>query len=385
MKQKIISFLELIKDEVYSLSKFLYSHPEASFKEYDACNYILTLLKDHNFRLENKFCDIPTAFYAEYGSGYPRICYVCNYDASPLGAHTTGHNLVTAMSYAAAVSLSKVLNQVPGTIILLGCPGESLSGSIVTMAKQGVFKNIDVVLMAHPDIKTFQSGKSMAIIPLKFTYSNTSIPEFNNIQSWSPLNAVLHTLNCFNLISTNSSAKCFNIDRVHIDSTPDPYASPYSISCQFYIRSNKMQTCAEVEKVARQAFENTKSIMKLEGDICLHELPYDELLTNSNLSRLFSHNLKESGIINIDEPKDSISGLGIGIVSHLVPCIQPYISIVEDDSIKYSSMEFAKATISRFAMDQVMKASQALATTGLDLIQNDVLLTEAKSELYDNI
>lgn len=385
MKQKIITYLDIIKDEVYSLSKFLYSHPEASFKEYNACNYILTLLKNYNFQLKNEFCNIPTAFYAEYGSGYPRICYICNYDASPLGCHATGHNLISSMSYAAAVSLSKVLDKTSGTIILLGCPGEALSGSIVTMAKQGVFKNIDAVLMAHPDIKTYQSGKSMAIIPLKFTYSNTKSPEFNNIQSWSPLNAVLHTLNSFNLLTTNSSVESFNIDRVHIDSTLDPYSSPYSVSCQFYIRSNKMETCTKVEKVVRQTFENTRSIMNLEGDICLHELPYNEILTNLSLSRLFSHNLKESGIINIDEPKNSISGLGIGIVSHLVPCIQPYISIVQDPSIKYSTLEFAKATISSFAINQVMKASQALALTGLDLIQNDILLTEAKKELYKNI
>jgi len=385
MRQKIISFLDSIKDEVYSLSKFLYSHPEQSFKEYNACDYILTLLKKHDFRTKNQFCDIPTAFYAEYGNGYPRICYICNYDASPLGPHTVGHNLVSAMSYAAAVSLSKVLDQVSGTVILLGCPGEALSGSIVTMAKQGVFKNIDIVLMAHPDVKTYQSGKSMAIIPLKFTFSETKVPDFNNIQSWSPLNAVLHTLNSFNLMTTNLSIEAFNIDRVHIESTLDPYSSPYSISCQLYIRSNKMKTCIEIEKVVRATFENTKNITNLEGNICLHELPYDELLTNSNLSRLFSHNLKESGIIDIDEPKNNISGLGIGIVSHIVPCIQPYISIVDDPLIKYSTIEFAEATISKFAIDQVMKASQSLAITGLDLIQNDVLLTDAKKELYKNI
>lgn len=385
MKQTIISYLDSIKDEVYSLSKFLYSNPEQSFKEYNACDYIITLLKKHNFRIEKNFCDIPTAFYAEYGSGYPKICYVCNYDASPLGAHTSGHNLITAMSYAASVSLSKVIDQVSGTIILLGCPGESLSGSIVTMAKQGVFKNIDVVLMAHPDTKNYQSGKSMAIIPLKFTFSDTKVPDYNNVQSWSPLNGVLHTLNVFNLMTTNLSIDPFNIDRVRIESTLDPYSSPYSISCELYIRSNKMKTCLEVEKVIRDTFENTRSIMNLEGNICLHELPYDELLTNSNLSRLFSHNLKESGIINIDEPKNNISGLGIGIVSHIVACIQPYISIIEDPTIRYSTIDFANATVSKFAIDQVIKASQALAITGLDLIQNDVLLIEAKKELYQHI
>ncbi|ETJ24981.1 Amidohydrolase, partial [human gut metagenome] len=79
-----------------------------------------------------------------------------------------------------------------------------------------------------------------------------------------------------------------------------------------------------------------------------------ELITNRTLNRLFSHNLKENGIIHINPPKDIYAGLSIGDVSHTVPSIHPYISVLseENQNIKYGSLEFAQNTTSEFALKQ---------------------------------
>ena len=114
----------------------------------------------------------------------------------------------------------------------------------------------------------------------------------------------------------------------------------------------------------------------------LYESPNKELITNRTLNRLFSHNLKESGIIKIDSVRDVYAGLSIGDVSHKVPCIHPYISIVDDSSIKYGSVEFAKATLSPFALKQCNMTASALALTAIDLIENESLLNEIKSEFF---
>lgn len=114
-------------------------------------------------------------------------------------------------------------------------------------------------------------------------------------------------------------------------------------------------------------------------------LPYDEIIPNTTLSRIFSHNLKEVGIIDIGDAKNSLAGISIGTVSHVVPCIHPYISITDDKSIKYSSLEFAKATVSNYAKDTILKAASALAMTGLDLLEKESLLQEVKSEFYKNV
>ena len=47
---------------------------------------------------KEKFLDLDTAFYAKKGNGYPKICFLCEYDAiKSKGGHITGHNLLTTI------------------------------------------------------------------------------------------------------------------------------------------------------------------------------------------------------------------------------------------------------------------------------------------------
>ena len=68
-----------------------------------------------------------------------------------------------------------------------------------------------------------------------------------------------------------------------------------------------------------------------------------------------------------------------------MPVIHPYISITEDNTIKYGTKEFRDATITDYAYEQYKKSALALAFTGLDLLTNEVLLREVKKEFFDNI
>lgn len=384
MKQTIVTYLSSIKDTIFNISKFLYDNPEESFSEYKAHDYIVKILKDNDFKVKEHYLDIPTAFYAEYGSGHPKICYICEYDALESFGHVAGHNLISSTSIGAALSLSKVISKVGGSIIVLGCPGEFLGSSKITMVKQGTFEDIDTVLMAHPDVITAESGSSKAVVPIKINYRSTDGFLYRKPKSLSALDACLFTFNTLSLISKGFETDS-SIDGVVLKGGDSPYLLPSSTESKFYIRSENVKAACNIEKKVRELVKTTSLLMDVEGDCCLYEPPYDELISNKNLSRIFSHNLKESGIINIDSPKNSNSGLSLGSVSQVVPCIHPYISIIEDTSIKYGSSEFAKATISSFAQDKIIKTAQALAITGLDLIENESLLGQVKSEFYSAI
>lgn len=382
MKQEIITYLSTIKDDVLNLSKFLYENPEESFHEYKAHDYIVDMLKKNAFDVIEHYLNIPTAFYAKYGTGHPKICYICEYDAVKNLGHVVGHNLISAMSIAASLSLSKVISKIGGSVIVVGCPGEFLGSSKVTMAKQGTFNDIDVVLMAHPDLATAESGSSMAIIPIKINYKSKSGFTYRKSQNYTALDACLFTFNTLSLLSKGFEENC-TIDGVILKGGDSPYLLPSETESKFYIRCPKMYTACEIEKKIRELVKTTGYLMNIDYDICLYELPYDELIPNKNLSRVFSHNLKESGIIDIEPAKDTNSGLSLGTVSHIVPCIHPYICISEDKNIEYSSTEFSNASISYFAQNRIIKVSQALALTGLDLIENKSLLNQIKKEFFD--
>lgn len=379
MKQKIVTYLSTIKEEIFNLSKFLYDNPETSFSEEKACTYIAKMLKDHGFQVEEHYMQIPTAFYAQCGSGHPKICFLCEYDALSNDGHIFGRNLVSAMSLAAGISLGNATKSIAGSIIILGCPGESIGGAKVTMAKQGSFNDIDVALMAHPDTMNYESGTSMAILPLSIIFRSKEVTYSGKCDQYSALDACIFTYNTLNMLLKGFEKGC-TIDNLFINgSSPSNSLSSFS-ELRFYIRAPKIKQAEKIQKTVIDFIKLIANTMEFQYETSIYELPYEELITNNVLSRIFEHNLKESGLINIEGVKNNTSGLSIGTVSHLIPCIHPYINIVEDTSVTCPSKEFAQASISQYALDKVMKAAQALAMTGLDLIEKEELLNEVKSD-----
>ena len=110
-------------------------------------------------------------------------------------------------------------------------------------------------------------------------------------------------------------------------------------------------------------------------------MPSQELLTNKSLSRIFTHNLKECGIIDITCCKNSSYGLGIGAISHTTPCIYPSICITENPLRRCPSPLFALETQTDFCKKNMIKAVEALAITGLDIIEKQDLIKEIRLEL----
>ncbi|MDZ4956822.1 M20 family peptidase [Clostridium perfringens] len=378
MKQEVISYLSTEKEALFNLCKFLHDNPEDSYKEYDACKYICNFLRDRDFDVREKFLDLDTAFYAKKGNGYPKICFLCEYDAiKSKGGHITGHNLLTTISITSALGLSKVIEKSGGTVILIGCPGEYLGGTKSTYVRQGIFDDIDVVLTAHPDIVTSESGTSKAIIPLKVTFKGHDGLSFLDFDSFTSLDGTMLTFNVINALSKGFCKKA-NIHTILSQGGVTPLLRPVESEGKLYIRAESTKTAKCIENKIRNLVACISDTMNLESCVELYEPPNEELLSNQILNRLYSHNLKENGIINIGKPRDIDAGLSLGTVSHKVPCIHPYINIVDNVNIDYGTKEFADATISSFAQEQALSASYALISTALDLIESDFLLSEVK-------
>lgn len=378
MRQEVISYLSTEKEALFNLCKFLHDNPEDSYKEYDACKYICNFLRDRYFDVREKFLDLDTAFYAKKGNGYPKICFLCEYDAiKSKGGHITGHNLLTTISITSALGLSKVIEKSGGTVILIGCPGEYLGGTKSTYVRQGIFDDIDVVLTAHPDIVTSESGTSKAIIPLKVTFKGHDGLSFLDFDSFTSLDGTMLTFNVINALSKGFCKKA-NIHTILSQGGVTPLLRPVESEGKLYIRAESTKTAKCIENKIRNLVACISDTMNLESCVELYEPPNEELLSNQVLNRLYSHNLKENGIINIGKPRDIDAGLSLGTVSHKVPCIHPYINIVDNVNIDYGTKEFADATISSFAQEQALSASYALISTALDLIESDFLLSEVK-------
>ena len=384
MKQEIISFISTCKDDLKNLATYLYENPETSYNEYNSSKYICDMIAKYDFNITEKFLDIDNAFLAQKGSGYPKICFLCEYDAIEDAGHITGHNLVTTISVGAAIGLSKVIDKIGGSAILIGCPGEYLGGTKGTMVRQGIFEDIDVVMVAHPDTETCESGSSSAIVPLGLEFIGDKKLSFLNKKCYTPLDATLLTLNILESIKKGFPDN-LEITSIISNGGSTPLFLPSKSEIKFYIRALNTQLAEFGDNKIRTIADHVTELTDIKHKFFFYECPNKELITNRTLNRLFSHNLKENGIIHINPHKDIYAGLSIGDVSHVVPTIHPYISIIGDKDIPYGSCEFAKATISEFALKQCLMASTALAHTAVDLITNENLLKEVKSEFYTSI
>lgn len=361
-----------IHKELCEISDFIYHNPELGNEEYKAVEKLTSFLQEHDFEIETEFLGIKTAFRATYDSNKegPTIGYLCEYDALPEIGHGCGHNMIGAMSAGAGVILSKVLDDIGGKIIVYGTPAEETNGAKVIFAEQGVFNELDVAMMVHPSDKTIESGTSMALYPLQFTYTGKTAHSASCPQDGiNALNSVIQLFNGIDALRQHVTPDV----RIHGIITNGGVAAnivPDKAIAQFYFRASTKEilddVLVKVKNIAKGAALMTGS--KLE--MTRYELPNDNLKTNKSLSEAFSKNLRALGIKDIYEAKDTGSS-DIGNVSHKTPTIHPYIGI-SNCSVTGHSVNMADVTITPFAHERLLIGTLALAYTGYDVLVNKV-------------
>lgn len=365
-----------IHKELCEISDFIYQNPELGNEEYKAVEKLTSFLQEHNFEIETEFLGIKTAFRATYDSNKegPTIGYLCEYDALPEIGHGCGHNMIGAMSAGAGIILSKVLNEIGGKIIVYGTPAEETNGAKVIFAEQGVFDELDVAMMVHPSDKTIESGTSMALYPLQFTYTGKTAHAASCPQDGiNALNSVIQLFNGIDALRQHVTPDV----RIHGIITNGGVAAnivPDKAVAQFYFRASTKEILDDVLVKAKNIAQGAALMTGSKLEITRYELPNDNLKTNKSLSEAFSKNLRKLGIKDIYAPKDTGSS-DIGNVSHKTPTIHPYIGI-SNCNVTGHSVNMADATITPFAHERLLIGTLALAYTGYDVLMSKVNLND---------
>jgi amidohydrolase len=374
MKEILFNEGQKIKDRLAEISEYIYHNPELGNQEFKAVEILTSFLEEHHFTVEKEFLNIKTAFRATFDSKKegPTIGYLCEYDALPEIGHGCGHNMIGPMSAGAGVLLSKIVDEVGGRIIVYGTPAEETDGAKVILAENGVFDELDVAMMAHPASETIRSGDTIALYPLQFTYKGkTAHAAASPHEGINALNSVIQLFNGIDALRQHVTPDV----RMHGIITSGGVAAnivPDEAVAQFYFRAATKETLEDVvekvKKIAEGAALMTGATLSMER----YELPYDNLVTNENLSEAFNENLRMLGITEIKEKKSAGSS-DIGNVSHITPTIHPYIGI-SDCHITGHSRELADATITPLGHERLLVGTLALAYTGYDVLMNKVNL-----------
>ncbi len=171
----------------------IWGFAEVSFKETKSAGLLQNTLSDAGFKVEAGVAGMPTAFVASYGSGKPVIGILAEFDALPglsqeanpekkviegmLAGHGCGHHLFGTASVAAAIEIKKLMDEkkIQGTIKLYGTPAEEDGSGKVYMVRDGLMKDVDVMLEWHPGAANkVQYGSTLAIVSVKFRFHGLS-------------------------------------------------------------------------------------------------------------------------------------------------------------------------------------------------------------------
>lgn len=381
MKERIKQEVERHLDHLFDISKSLYEHPEMGNEEHFACKTLTDELHQQGFAVEQNICGLETAFRAVYDSGKPgaSVAFFCEYDALPAVGHGCGHNLIATMSLGAAIGLKSVLHEIGGKIYVFGTPAEETCGSKVQMSEEGVFDNITVGMMTHPNPVTEESGTSKALYSLKVQYRGrtahaAAAPE----KGINALDAIILLFNSINALRQHVT-KDIMFHGIISAGGDAPNVVPDFAEAKFYIRAankkNLMEAVKRVEECAHGAEKMTGATVTMSK----FEDPYDDMRTNQTLSKVYNQNLLSLGEAEIRSASASIGSIDMGSVSYIIPSIHPWLGFGDEELILHSR-EFADRTITEEGKQMIFKAAAAMAMTGADVIQSSELQKEIAEE-----
>lgn len=380
--ERIQQIVKELRPELQGLSEYIYDHPELGHEEFLSSRAHVECLKTHGFEVEYPYLNIDTAFRAIYKGQKegPTIAYLSEYDALPGIGHGCGHNLLGATDTGAGITLSKLVDEIGGTVVVLGTPAEETSGEKVTMAESGTFDEVDVAFCTHPSNGYFVSGTSMAMEAIEFRfYGKTAHAAAAPFEGKNALDACL---NFFNNVSTLRQ-QLHPTARVHgviKDGGEAANVIPDYTRAEFYVRALDLPYLNELrEKVIQCAQAGALAAgCKMEWDY--YEASYHNMITNQTLSNLYNENMKKLGIeMKVDE-RDSMGSMDMGNVSQVVPAINPYFEITNGAEISAHTVEFRECTKTEEAYQAMEKTIEGLTKTASDLINDPEKLQKVKQE-----
>jgi len=314
-----IVYLDEQRDELFSMARDIWEHPQLGFEETYAAERIAGALQQAGFRILKPVAGIATAFIAEWGSGGPIVGLLGEYDALPAlsqkvcalrepvvsGApgHACGHNLlgVGAMGAALAAKRYMQIHGVRGTVRYFGCPAEETLMGKVFMAREGLFDDLDAMLTWHPMYaNTVWAASSAALNSFKLSFHGRSAHAASSPEAGrSALDAVMLTDVGINYLREHVISDA----RIHCVVTHGgkaPNIVPDYAQSWYYVRAPRRsqveQIYERVLNVARGAALMTDTEFEVELVAACHEY-----LPNETLQGALLRNMRMVGPPPFDE------------------------------------------------------------------------------------
>lgn len=378
-KEKLMKSLEAMRPRLIEISDFIHANPELGRQEFKASKLLEDELEQAGFTVERGAAGLPTAFVAEYApnKGGPVIGIVAEYDALPEIGHGCGHNIIATTALGAALALKPMMDEIKGTLRVIGTPAEDTTSDKVIMIDKGIFDDVDFAFQVHPNDRTMGGMKFLALHKVDVIFHGVSshasrAPE----KGVSALDALLLTFNAVEFLREHvkkevSIAYIVTAGGTAANSVPD-YASAH-----FVIRSKDRIYLKEVvERVyncARGAALATGATLELQPQVWL-----DDNLQVPTLDQLFEDNAMLGGAKQ-KAGQETMASSDFCNVTTRLPAARLDLAFAPLGTSTHSK-GFAEAGNQEMAHDAVITGAFAMAATAYDLFTQPALAKQVKEE-----
>jgi aminobenzoyl-glutamate utilization protein B len=427
-KKTALDLVDKQRTDLVAVSDTIWELAETALKEEQSAKVLADYAAAKGFTIERGVAGLPTAFVASYGSGRPVIAIMGEYDALPgisqkasavkeplkpgAGGHGCGHNLFGAASLGAAVAIKEMIaaGTLKGTVRFLATPAEESIGGKIFMIRDGIFKDVDAVLVWHPadETKVDNEGGQANVqffVEFKGHTAHAAADPWNGRSATDAIEAFTHGVNLLREHVKPTVRMHYTVQRAG----DAPNVIPDYARILTWVRDSRRQgvdeVFARVQEIARGAaliagVEHTLTIQTGYTDFNILESGNKLLHENLTLVGEPSYTAEEQayakalqkatgkaelGMVATLQPitpiaKDPPGGSSdVGDVSWVAPTLHFSVATAPKD-VPWHAWPVVASSRMSIGYKGMMRASQVLAASAVDLFADAAKLDAIKKE-----
>jgi amidohydrolase len=386
LREQVTAAVRAHHDDLVALSRDLHANPEVGFAEHRSVRAVVDLLERHGHHTDVGLGGLDTALRATAGTSGPHIAVLAEYDALPGIGHACGHNIICSTAVGGFLGAASAVAGSGGRVSLIGTPAEEGGGGKETLARAGIFDDVDAVVMLHPFSHDIAMHPFLGRRQLEMIFHG--VGAHAAAQPFMGRNALDAAVTAYQGVAALRQHLPPG-DRVHgvfTDGGARPNVVPERAALLFYLRSMRPETLRDLADrltaIAQGAAQLTGCGVELEWDA---QPPYLPIRFNHTMAGRWAVNQESSGRKPLPPgvvPDFLTGSTDLGNLSYRMPAIHPMIAVSEP-TVALHTKEFAAAAGSDAGDRAVADGALGLALTTVDYLADADLRAAVHREFTD--